>query len=119
MLTAENHLGTIGVSEEYLTSLIGYTASTCFGVVDLNTAQKKQGLLSVFRKAEMSAKKCVRLEKTKDGKLIIGLHITVIFGTNISAVADSLAHKIRYTIEDKTGFKVSKITIYVDGIQAV
>ena len=118
MLTAENHLGTIGVSEEYLTSLIGYTSSTCFGVVDLNTAEKKQGLLSVFRKAEMGAKKCVRLE-TKDGKLIIGLHITVIFGANISAVADSLAHKIQYTVEDKTGFKVSKITIYVDDIQAV
>lgn len=118
MLTAENHLGTIGVSEEYLTSLIGYTASTCVGVVDLNTAEKKQGLLTIFRKAEMGAKKCVHLE-TRDGKLIIGLHITVTFGANISAVANSLAHKIRYTIEDKTGFKVSKITIYVDGIMAV
>ena len=50
MLTAENHLGTIGVSEEYLTSLIGYTASTCFGVVDLNNAEKKSGTSFYFPK---------------------------------------------------------------------
>lgn len=117
MLTVENHLGTIGISEEYLTSLIGYTASTCFGVVGLNTAEQKRGLLSIFKKAEIGRKKCVRLD-VHDGKLFIGLHITVVFGTNISAVADSLAHKIKYTAEEKTGLEVGKITVYIDGMKS-
>lgn len=116
MLTVENHLGTIGISEEYLTALIGYTASTCFGVADLNSAEKKRGLLSVFKRAEMGVKKCVLLG-SRDGKLIVGLHITAVFGANISAVADNLAHKIRYTIEEKTGLQIGKITVYVDGIK--
>ncbi len=117
MLTVENHLGTIGISEEYLTSLIGYTASACFGVAGLNTAEKKRGLLSVFKKAEIGRKKCVKLS-TRNGKLVIGLHITVVFGTNIPAVTDSLVHKVRYTIEEKTGLEVGKITVYIDGMKS-
>ncbi|MBP1559831.1 MAG: Asp23/Gls24 family envelope stress response protein [Oscillospiraceae bacterium] len=116
MLTVENHLGTIGISKKYLTELIGYTASTCFGVAGLNLAESR-GLASVFKKADMSRNRCVKLEE-HDGKLTIGLHITVTFGTNISAVTENLAEKIRYTIEDKTGFEVSKITVYVDGMKA-
>lgn len=117
MLTVENHLGNIGISKEYLTSLIGYTVSTCFGVVGLNSADRKRGLLSLFKKAEIGRKKCVKLE-VRGGKLYISLHITVVFGTNISAVADSLAHKIRYTVEEKTGLEVGKITVYIDGMRA-
>lgn len=117
MLTVENHLGNIGISKEYLTSLIGYTVSTCFGVVGLNSADRKRGLLKLFKKAEIGRKKCVKLE-VSGGKLYIGLHITVVFGTNIAAVADSLAHKIRYTVEEKTGLEVGKITVYIDGMRA-
>ncbi|MGN0675864.1 MAG: Asp23/Gls24 family envelope stress response protein [Oscillospiraceae bacterium] len=117
MLSVENHLGTIDISKEYLLSLIGYTTSTCFGVAGLNTAENKRGLASIFKKADIGKKKCVKLS-VRDGKLFIGLHITVVFGVNISAVVDSLVHKIRYTIEEKTGFEVGRITVYVDGMKA-
>lgn len=117
MLTLENHLGSIGVSKECLSSLIGYTASKCFGVAGLNDAEKKHGLASIFKKAEIGTKKCVRLE-LRDGRLFIGLHITVVFGTNIPAVTDNLVHKIRYTVEEKTGLDVGGITVYVDGMKA-
>jgi len=117
MLTLENHLGEVGVSKECLSSLIGYTASKCFGVVGLNDAEKKHGLVSIFRKADIGRNECVKLD-LRDGKLIIGLHITVVFGTNIPTVADSLANKIRYTVEEKTGLEVGRITVYVDGMKA-
>ena len=116
MLTIENHLGTISISKEYLTSLVAHTASTCFGVADLNDAGDK-GLASIFRKAEMGRKECVRLS-VNNGKLVIALHISVVFGTNISAIVDSVVHKIRYTIEEKTGLEVGKVTVYVDGMKA-
>lgn len=117
MLTVENHLGTIGISREYLLDLIGHTASTCFGVAGLNDAKGKTGLASIFRKAEIGKKECVKLT-VQNGKLSVGLHISVVFGVNISAVVDSLVHKIRYTIEEKTGLEVSKVTVYVDGMKA-
>ena len=117
MLTVENHLGTIGISKEYLLDLISHTASTCFGVAGINEAENKPGLASIFRKAEIGKKECVKLT-VQNGKLSVGLHISVVFGVNISAVVDSLVHKIRYTIEEKTGLEVSKVTVYVDGMKA-
>ena len=34
----------------------------------------------------------------------------------ISAVTENLAHKIRYTVEDKTELKISKISVFIDGM---
>ncbi len=115
MITVENYLGKIGISEDYLTSLISYTASKCFGVADLNSAETGKGLLSLFKKADMKGRRGVKLS-VSDDKLTVILHISVLFGTNISAVTDSLAHKIGYTVEDKTGLKVSRVSVYVDGM---
>lgn len=117
MLNIENHLGTISISKEYLTSLISHTASTCFGVADLNRAESNSILVAVFKKADIDKKECVKLS-VKDGKLVIALHITVVFGTNISAIVDSVVHKIRYTVEEKAGLEVGKITVFVDGMKA-
>lgn len=113
MLTVENYLGTINISHDYLVSLISYTASGCFGVSAMNTP-KKSGLLSLFSKPGKE-NNGVTLKLT-DGKLTIGIHISVIFGINISAVVNSLVHKIRYTVEEKTGIKISKITVFIDDI---
>lgn len=117
MLNIENHLGTISISKEYLTSLIAHTASTCFGVADLNSADGGSLLSVLFKKADMNKKECVKLT-VKDGKLVVALHISVVFGTNISAIVDSVVHKIRYTVEEKTGLEVGKVTVFVDGMMA-
>ena len=117
MLNIENHLGTISISKDYLTSLIAHTASTCFGVADLNSAEGKSLFSALFKKADMGRNECVKLA-VKDGKLAVALHITVVFGTNISAIVDSVVHKIRYTVEEKTGLEVGKVTVYVDGMKA-
>lgn len=116
MLNIENHLGTISISKEYLSSLISHTVSTCFGVAGLNSADGNSLLSTLFKKADMGKKECVKLS-VKDGKLVVALHITVVFGTNISAIVDSVVHKIRYTVEEKTGLQVGKVTVFVDGMK--
>ena len=110
MITIENYLGKIGISEEYLTSLISYTASRCFGVADLNSADTYKGLKAILKKADMKRRRGVKLSE-KDGKITVTLHISVLFGTNIAAITDSLANKIRYTVEEKTGLKIDKISV--------
>ncbi len=114
MLTIENHLGSIDISYEYLASLIGYTATSCFGVVDMNLSGAKQNFLSVIDKTKKIDKGVViRVSKNK---LDIDLHITVRFGTNIKAIVDSIMNKVRYTVEDSTGIQVSKVNVFVDGM---
>ena len=114
MIIIENHLGKIDISHEYLYELIGNTVTSCFGVVEMNPVGAKQGFLS-FMKKSMGLEKGISVRMVKN-KLIIDLHITVMFGTNITAVVDSIAHKVRYSIEEATGFTTSKINVFVDGM---
>ena len=38
MIKVNNHLGTIGISDRYLKTLVSKTAESCFGVADINRA---------------------------------------------------------------------------------
>ncbi len=114
MIKIENYLGEIGISESYLVSLISYTATGCFGVAALNTAEKR-GIFSLLQKADLRNNQGVKVI-VKDNKVNVILHISVLLGTNIAAVTESLSHKIRYTVEDKIGLKISKISVCVDGM---
>lgn len=115
MLALENHLGTIGISEKYLYALVEHTVSTCYGVAGLDRPYGKSPADFILKKSGLDAGKSIRLDMT-GGKLTVGIHVTVIFGVNIAAVSDSLAHKLCYTIEEKTGLKISRVIIYVDGM---
>jgi len=117
LITVENYLGRIGISEDYLVSLISRTASQCFGVADLNPVDsKKYHLVSLFNKAELKGRRGVKLSVKDNDRIAVSVHITVLYGTNIAAVTENLAHKIRYTVEDKTNLKIAKISIFIDGM---
>ena len=115
MITTENHLGAIKISREYLTALISHTVSTCFGVVDMNLPTQKRKILTILKKADFSHRRGVSLS-AKNGGLSASVYITVLFGTNIKTVTESLAHKVRYTVEEKTGLKLSSVSVYIDEI---
>lgn len=51
-------------------------------------------------------------------RLIVDLHISVIYGMNISAIAKSIDNKVRYTVEEATGLRVRKVNVFVDGMKS-
>ena len=116
MVKVENHLGSIDISSEYLTSLIGHTVTNCFGVVQMNSFGPKQGILSVLNK-NSAIDKGVIIRQNKDN-LIIDLHITVSYGVNISAIVDSIINKVRYAVEEEADLTVLKINVFIDGMKS-
>ncbi len=116
MVNIDNYLGRIELSYRYISDLVRYTAAGCFGVADLNAADKFHSFFR-FLKGGAFNDKGVAVEYNS-GKLYIAVHITVLYGTNISALADNLAHRIKYAVEDKTGLSVGRITVFADGIKA-
>ena len=48
--------------------------------------------------------------------LIIELHISVSYGVNISAIVESIVNKVRYTVEEATDLKVSKVNVHIDAL---
>ena len=56
--------------------------------------------------------------RSEDGKLLVDIHIAVTYGVNISAIVKSIVHKVRYTVEEATGFPVAKVNVFVDSMKA-
>ena len=54
--------------------------------------------------------------KSVNGALVVDLSIAVSYGVNISAIADSIVNKVRYTIESTTDLKVSEVNVHIEGI---
>ncbi len=107
MIKMENHLGTIEISEQFFTSLIGDALSDCFGVAGLAPARPGKG-----RGHDSAVTVGVRGDK-----LVISLHIQVTYGINISAITNSIVHKISYTVEEVTGIGVAAVNVFVEGMQ--
>lgn len=116
MIIVENHIGKITITAEYLSALVGYTVTSCFGVADMNDTTPREALMSVLKRAKQ-IDRGVSIQ-SKDKKLIVNLHISVSFGTNIAAIVDSIANKVRFAIEEATGIAVSKVNVFVDGMKA-
>lgn len=116
MIRIEKPLGTIEISQDYFANLIGQTVSSCYGVTGMVNSGPRQGLRSlVFRRA--FADKGVRVQS--DGReLIVELHISVIYGMNISAIAQSIENKVQFTVEQATGLHVKEVRVCVDAMKS-
>lgn len=118
MIKKDNHIGTISITNSYLTSLIGHAAAGCFGVVRMNPVGARQGVRSNIM-GSATADNGVKISWVKGSNhMIIDLHIFVTYGINVSAIVDSIINKVRYVVESETGITVSKINVFVDGMES-
>ena len=115
MVRIENYLGTVEISQTYFANIIGNAVSSCYGVAGMVRTGTKQGLRSIFTKRNF-VDEGVRVRSEND-KLIVDLHISVIYGMNIAAIAKSIVHKVRYVVEESTGLDVQKVNVFVDGMK--
>lgn len=115
MIKLKNHLGTIDISQSFFTNLVGSTATSCFGVAAMAVPRTASGFWKNRRNSSDEARG-VRV-RSRDGGLVIDLHIIVTYGTNISAIVKSIMHKVSYTVEDVTGIPVTHVNVYVDGMR--
>lgn len=116
MIRIENHLGIIEISQEYFAYLIGNAVSSCYGVAGMVKSGTKQGLRSIFSRRTY-ADEGIRVRSEK-GKLVVDLHICVIYGMNIAEISKSIVNKVRYTVEQATGLTVRRVNVYVDGMKS-
>ncbi len=116
MIRIENHLGTIEISQAYFAYLVGNAASACFGVAGMVKSGTRQGLRSIFTRRAY-ADEGVRV-RSEGGKLVVDLHICVIYGMNIAEISKSIVNKVRYTVEEATGLTVKRVNVYIDGMKS-
>ena len=116
MIKVNNHIGCIELSANYLKKLIAKTAASCFGVVGMNSYGAVQGIRSIISSEEAVDNGVII--RQNNNTLTIDLHITVSYGVNITAIVDSIINKVRFTVEEEAGIPVSKINVFIDGMQS-
>lgn len=123
MVSITNHLGSINISKRFFTTLIGSTVSGCYGVVDMNSGNKRQNIveslpfLGKWLSPARYHDKGVNV-KFNEGKIYIDLHITVLYGINVASVVKSIQHKVTYVAEEQTGMSVGRVNVFVDAIKS-
>ena len=115
MIVIENHIGSIRVTKTYLYSLIEHTVTNCFGVAYLNDSSPLETLKTKLFPSDI--RRGIRL-RTRQNQLVVDLHIVTGIGANMTAITDSIRNKVRYAIEQATGFQPAAINVYIDGIRA-
>lgn len=108
MLYMENPVGKVIFSDQYLRQLTEQTVLQCFGVAGFAQPGFAEKLFDRRRRAVEIL--------TRDGKLVISIHVRVIYGVNIPVVVRALMHKIEFVIEDAVRIPVSHVRVYVDEV---
>lgn len=117
MIKLENPNGYIEVTNNYFANLVGKAAQSCFGVTGMVNFNPYQSIKSVIKnKASMDNSNQGVTVKSVNGQLVIDLHISVSYGVNINAIVDSITNKVRYTVEEATDLKVSRVNIHIDAL---
>ena len=115
MVRHENENGSINVSTNVYTDIVGTAATNCFGVKGMAARSKKDGLVHLLRSESMA--KGVRVIIHEDDAVSIELHIIVDNGVNLTAVSDSIMSEVRYAVGRMTGAEVRAVDVYVDSME--
>ena len=114
MISYETRTGTVTITEQFLSKLIGYHVTSCFGVAGMKPKGSKQKIIDVFSK-NPAVDTGIKVKGNAD-MIDVELHIVVTYGMNISAIAASITEKVKYAVNEITGIDVNTVTVMVDGI---
>lgn len=116
-LEVSTHLGQIEVANDVIATIAGAAAMDCYGLVGMaSRSQLKDGITELLGREVLSKGIEVREEH---GEIVIDLHIIVGYGIKISEVAHNVQSKVKYTLDQMIGLKVSQVNIIVQGVRLV
>ena len=114
MIRHEKEHGSINVSTNVYTEIVGTAVSNCFGVKGMAARSVTDGLYHLLRKD--AAGKGVKVQFHEDNSISIDLHIMVGDGVNLNAIGNAIIDEVRYMVENCTGTKVRAVNVYIDSL---
>ena len=110
----ENDNGFVFINSEVFTTLVGDTATNCFGVKGMAMRSMTDGLVHLLKRESMG--KGVYVTYNEDDTVSIELHIVVDQGVNIPVICKSIISEVSYKVSASTGTQVSRVDVFVDSI---
>ena len=109
-------MGEVLIDTDVIAKYAGSVAVECFGIVGMASVNMKDGLVKLLKRDSLTHGISVEL---KDNKITLDFHVIVVYGVNISSVADNLISTVKYQVEEFTGLEIEKINIYVEGVRVI
>ena len=103
-------MGEVLIDTDVIAKYAGSVAVECFGIVGMASVNMKDGLVKLLKKDSLTHGISVELN---DNRITLDFHVIVVYGVNISSVADNLISTVKYQVEEFTGMEIEKINIYV------
>ena len=114
MVHHNNANGSVNVSTNVYTDIVGTAAANCFGVKGMAARSMADGVYHLLRKEALG--KGVKITFHDDNSISIDLHIIVDNGVNLSAVGASIISEVRYVVTKHTGTEVRAVNVYIDSM---
>ena len=114
MIRHETENGSVNVSSNVYTEIVGTAATNCFGVKGMAARSVKDGVYHLLRKESVG--KGVNVHFHEDNTISIDLHIIVDNGVNLNAVGASIISEVRYVVTKCTGTEVRAVNVFVDSM---
>ena len=110
----KNNYGTISIENEVVARIAGLCAMECYGVVGMAAKSVKDGIVHLLKLENLT--RGVNLSVNDKG-VSIDLHIIVEYGTNITAICESLMSAVKYKVEFSCGLNIAKLNVFVEGLR--
>ncbi len=111
----KNKLGEIEIDKSVIERVTGLATIECYGVVGMAAKNVRDGLIHLLKKEHIT--KGVEIKFNEEDNLIIELHIIVEYGTNITAICETLTSTVDYHAKEFLGIECKEIHVSVDGIR--
>ncbi len=105
-------IGNVVISEEVVGVIAGAAASEVEGIYSMSGGIVG-GIADILGKKNVA--KGVKAD-IADGKVSVGVHITVCYGAKITEVSSQLQQKVKKAVESMTGLEVLAVDVYIDGV---
>ena len=109
-------LGAVLIDTDVIAKYAGSVAVECFGIVGMASVNMKDGLVKLLKRESLTHGIQVTLNANK---ITLDFHVIVVYGVNITSVADNLISTVKYKVEEFTGMEIEKINIYVEGVRVI
>lgn len=104
----------IVIEDEVIATIAGIAVSEVSGVAEM--AGGFAGGITEVLSGKKNLAKGIKVE-TKEGETKIDVNIIVEYGVRIPDVAFEIQNKVKKSVEEKTGLKVSDVNVHIQGVK--
>lgn len=106
--------GTLQVSNEVLSDIVGYTAMECYGVVGVAAPNAVDGIAKLLPKSRL--RRGIILKPGENG-LHIEMYVVIEYGTNIQTVSQNLIDQVTFALSEYARVKIEGIEVHVQDVK--